>query len=61
MARWAPLDEGETCLAAARGQHLEVDRYPDLDHDCWDAAYAMSELYEWLLECRRPGPGAGPQ
>jgi predicted peptidase len=27
--------------------------YPDLEHNCWDAAYGNNDIYEWLLQQRK--------
>ncbi|MCU0493570.1 MAG: prolyl oligopeptidase family serine peptidase [Chloroflexaceae bacterium] len=35
------------------GGEVRFTLYPKLGHNCWDAAYATEELYEWLLEQRR--------
>ena len=44
----------------ASGGRARATIYPELGHDCWDAAYATGELYEWLLECRRPASSDCP-
>lgn len=41
----------------ASGGRTRATIYPQRGHCCWDAAYATSELYEWLLERRRPAGG----
>lgn len=30
--------------------------YPDLEHNCWDAAYEDNEVFEWLLQQRKRPP-----
>jgi predicted peptidase len=32
-----------------QGGDVKFTIYPDLDHNCWDAAYSNKELYTWFL------------
>jgi predicted peptidase len=34
----------------AAGGTPKYTEYPGVDHNCWDKAYATTELYEWLLK-----------
>lgn len=36
-----------------RGGEVRFTLYPDLEHDCWIAAYKDVKLYEWFLQHRR--------
>lgn len=53
--RAVPVDESRAmvdAIEAAGGNPLYTE-YPDLEHNCWDAAYGDDALYAWLLEQRR--------
>ena len=39
-------------LRAAGGNPIYTE-YPELEHNCWDAAYGDDALYDWLLAQRR--------
>lgn len=51
-----PVSQTIDMVAAveASGGWARATIYSELGHYCWDAAYATGELYEWLLERRRP-------
>jgi predicted peptidase len=36
------------------GSHPLYDEYHGVAHNCWDRTYARPDLYEWLLQQRRP-------
>ena len=38
------------------GGHPHLTLYPDLDHNCWDTAYASDALYTWLFAQKRGQP-----
>jgi pimeloyl-ACP methyl ester carboxylesterase len=42
------------------GGRVRYTEYPDLGHNCWDAAYGTAELYDWLLGQVRGKPGQPP-
>lgn len=35
-----------------KGGDVKFTIYPDLDHNCWEAAYNNEELYKWFLSCK---------
>ncbi|MCE5341114.1 MAG: prolyl oligopeptidase family serine peptidase [Planctomycetaceae bacterium] len=35
------------------GVEVEFTIYPELGHNCWDAAYANEQLYKWFLKHKR--------
>ncbi|HVP19653.1 MAG TPA: prolyl oligopeptidase family serine peptidase, partial [Spirochaetia bacterium] len=35
------------------GDEVRFTLYPDLEHDCWMAAYRNGKLYEWFLQHHR--------
>jgi len=39
------------------GGNVKFTIFPDAGHDSWTQAYAMPELYDWLLKQHRDGPG----
>lgn len=50
-----PFASGKAMVDAlkAAGSPIKFTAYPNLDHNCWDTAYATPELYEWLFQCVR--------
>jgi predicted peptidase len=51
-----PLSESESMVAAFRriGNKAKLTVYPDAAHDSWTETYKNPDLYDWLLEHRRP-------
>lgn len=51
-----PVEFSRDMIAALKqaGGHPRYTEYPGVGHDCWDRAYACEELYDWLLQHRRP-------
>lgn len=35
------------------GANDRYTEYPDVQHNCWDNAYATSDLFDWLLKQSR--------
>jgi predicted peptidase len=50
------LSESEEMIAALKGHGIDAKLtvYPEAAHDSWTATYDNPELYEWLLQHRRP-------
>lgn len=46
-------------IAAGDPRAARLTLYPDLGHDCWDAAYGDSTLPAWMLAQRRARQGPG--
>ena len=53
--RAVPFAESEMMVAwlEREGADVTFTRLPGVDHDAWTPAFAMPELYSWLLEQRR--------
>lgn len=47
--------EMHEALKAAGAKDVKYTEYPGIGHNCWDNAYATSELYAWLLQHTRSG------
>jgi predicted peptidase len=41
-------------IKSAGGDKVKLTIDPEAGHDCWTKAYAAPELYQWLLEQKRP-------
>lgn len=52
-----PYEESERLVNKLKeeGADVKFTLYPDLGHDCYDAAYKDPELYAWLLTKSRTG------
>ncbi|QDU28134.1 Prolyl oligopeptidase family protein [Anatilimnocola aggregata] len=53
----SPVALSETMVEAikkAGGEKVKLTIDPDAGHDCWTTAYGKPELYQWLLEQKRP-------
>ncbi len=50
-----PVERSREMVQAIRaaGGSVKYTEYPNLAHNCWDAAYAEPELWRWLFEQRR--------
>lgn len=50
-----PLKRSQEMVDAvkAAGGDVKFTVYPELGHNCWDAAYDNAELYEWFLSHRK--------
>ncbi|MEN6386692.1 MAG: prolyl oligopeptidase family serine peptidase [Phycisphaerales bacterium] len=50
-----PLQRSQEMVDAVKKNGVEVQFtvYPDLMHNCWDAAYANEELYKWFLSHKK--------
>jgi predicted peptidase len=50
-----PPERSEQMVEALKrnGGNVRFTFYPDAPHDCWTAAYANPELYEWLFQQKR--------
>lgn len=50
-----PLQRSQEMVDSVRscGGNVEFTVYPELDHNCWDAAYANKDLYKWFLAHKR--------
>jgi predicted peptidase len=48
--------ESQTLVRAlqACGANPRFTLYADLSHNCWDAAYTETELFDWLLSHKKP-------
>lgn len=55
-----PLSESEQMVEAMKkaGGNPKFTVYPDLEHDSWTRTYDNPELYQWLLEQKRPAEDA---
>jgi predicted peptidase len=51
-----PLERSQQMVDAMRraGGEVKFTVYPEAGHDSWTETYANPELYEWLLEQKRP-------
>lgn len=50
--RVVPLEESERMVAALReagNRQVKLTVYPETEHDAWNEAYSLPELYAWLL------------
>ncbi len=54
--RVVPVTYGKTMHQALQqaGAPVRATFYPDRDHDSWTPAWRTPELYDWLLEQKRP-------
>lgn len=54
-----PPENSTEMVAAlkAAGSNVKFTLYPDAGHDCWTETYNNPELYQWLLEQKRPPQG----
>lgn len=56
--RVVPLEESERMVAALRAagnREAKLTVYPETEHDAWNQAYTLPELYAWLLLRARAG------
>jgi predicted peptidase len=62
-----PVDKSRELVMALKrfGGNVQYTEYPDLEHNCWDRAYATRAMWDWLFEQRRgqrassqPTPGS---
>jgi predicted peptidase len=53
-----PLAASERMVMAMEKQGAQVrfTVYPEAEHDSWTETYDNPELYQWLLQQRKPGP-----
>jgi predicted peptidase len=52
-----PLSESERMVNALRQvgvQEVRLTVYPDAEHDSWTVTYNNPEVYQWMLQHRRP-------
>jgi predicted peptidase len=51
-----PLERSEKMVEAMKrfGGNVKFTVYPEAGHDAWTETYANPELYEWLLQQKRP-------
>ena len=54
-----PLERSKEMVDALKqqGGQVKFTVYPDADHDSWTETYNNAQLYEWLLEQKRPAGG----
>ncbi len=55
-----PVEQSQSMVNALRasGGNARFTIYPGVGHDSWTQTYDNPELYEWLLQHRRPSTGA---
>ena len=51
-----PISESDKMVKALQDLHADVKYtvYPDAGHDSWTATYNNPEIYEWLLQHKKP-------
>ena len=54
-----PLQRSQKMVDALKkiGGNVKFTIFPEAGHDSWTQAYALPELYEWMLQQRRPQTG----
>ncbi len=59
--RVVPIGRSEAMVNAVRdaGGQVKFTVYPEAGHNSWTQAYSTPELYEWMLEQRRPASKEG--
>lgn len=50
-----PVSNSEIMVRALKevGANVKFTKYPELNHNCWDATYDNEELYKWFLKQKK--------
>lgn len=58
-----PVERSREMVEAIRraGGDVRYTEYPDLKHNCWDAAYRDPQLWRWLFQQRREAKPPQPE